>query len=189
MKLSHFLLASLAISLVTSLAAPARAQAVAETKPLAPLKAKQTGYAVKHSTVLVQQVLFGRAHGVALLAAACDADTPVGIETREAYAKWHAGQIHAIAKMSHDLAKWYFTSEAQNATDADIIKALNLKPQLDPNLSAKEMKDACATFAEMLRGERYDLSTLMTKFTAQGSAESSVKIPKIVPRPTVDVVR
>ncbi len=169
------------------LTTPVWAQAVAETKPQAALKPKQSGYAVNYPAVLVQQVLFGRAHGVALLAAACDGDTPVGLETREAYAKWHAGQIHAIAKMSHDLARWYFTSEAQNATDADIIKALNLKPRLDPNLSVKEMKAACATFAEMLRGERYDLSGLMTKFTMEASA--SVKIPKIVPRPTVEIVR
>lgn len=168
---------------------PVWAQSAADAKPQTALKPKQSGYAVNHSTVLIQQVLFGRAHGVALLAAACDADTPVGLETREAYTKWHAGQIHAIAKMSHDLARWYFTSEAQNATDADIIKALNLKPQLDPNLSAKELKDACATFAEMLRGERYDLAALMSKFTAQASAATPVKIPKIVPQPTVEVVR
>lgn len=175
--------------LLATLTAPVWAQTATETKPQAALKPKQSGYAVKHPAVLVQQVLFGRAHGVALLAAACDADTPVGMETREAYAKWHAGQIHAIAKMSHDLARWYFTSEAQNATDADIIKALNLKPQLDPNLSAKELKDACATFAQMLRGERYDLSTLMSKFSAQASPTAPVKIPKIVPQPTVEVVR
>jgi hypothetical protein len=169
------------------LTTPAWAQTVTEAMPQTALKPKQMGYAVNHPTVLVQQVLFGRAHGVALLAAACDTDTPVGIETREAYAKWHAGQIHTIAKMSHDLARWYFTNEAQNATDADIIRALNLKPQLDPSLSTKEMKDACATFAEMLRGERYDLSGLVAKFTTETSA--SVKIPKIVPRPSVGVVR
>ena len=172
---------------LTCLAAPAQAQLASEAKPRAPLKPKQSGYAISHPTVLIQQVLFGRAHGVALLAAACDADSPVGRETREAYAKWHAGQIHTIAKMSHDLARWYFTSEAQNATDADIIKALNLKPRLDPNLSAQELKDACATFAEALRGERYDLSTLMTKFNPDPSVP--VKIPKIVPRSSAEIVR
>ena len=172
---------------ITCLAAPALAQLANAAKPAVLLQPKQSGYAVSHSTVLVQQVLFGRAHGVALLAAACDGDTPVGLETREAYAKWHAGQIHTIAKMSHDLARWYFTSEAQNATDADILRALNLKPQLDPNLSAQEMKDACATFAQALRSERYDLSTLMAKFTTEGAVP--VKIPKLVPRPSVGVVR
>ena len=171
----------------TGLAALAQAQIANETKPAALLKPKQSGYAISHSTVLVQQVLFGRAHGVALLAAACDGDSPVGRETREAYAKWHTGQIHTIARMSHDLARWYFTSEAQNATDADIVRALNLKPQLDPNLSAQEMKDACATFAQALRSERYDLSTLMAKFTTETSAP--VKIPKLVPRSSAGVVR
>ena len=163
------------------------AQPASEATQTPLLKPKQSGYAIKHSTVLVQQVLFGRAHGVALLAAACDGDTPVGRETREAYAKWHAGQIHTIAKMSHDLARWYFTSEAQNATDADIVRALNLKPQLDPSLSAQEMKEACATFALALRSERYDLSTLMAKFTTEAS--TPVKIPKLVPRSSAGVVR
>ena len=156
---------------------PVWAQSPAD--PPQALKPKQSGYAVKHSSVLVHQVLFGRAHGVALLAAACDADTPIGLETRKAYAKWHEVQIHAIAKMSHDLARWYFTSQAQAATDADIVRALNLQPRLDPNLSASELKDACATFAKMLRGERYDLAAQMAKFSVEAS--TPVKIPQTVP--------
>lgn len=163
--------------LVACLIAPLVAQGATDAAQA--LKPKQSGYAVKHPSVLIHQVLFGRAHGVALLAAACDADTPIGIETRKAYANWHDVQIHAIAKMSHDLARWYFTSEAQAATDADIVRALNLQPRLDPNLSANELTDACATFAEMLRGERYDLAAQMAKFSVEAS--TPVKIPKTVP--------
>ena len=158
----------LGIGLVALLCLPALAQTDPGTAGA--LKPKHTGYAVKHPNVLIHQVLFGRAHGVALLAAACDADTQIGIETRTAYAKWHQGQIHTIAKMSHDLARWYFTSEAQQATDADIISALNLKPRLDPNLSARELKAACETFPQMLQHQRYDLATLLTNFSSEAAA-------------------
>lgn len=158
----------LGIALLALLCLPALAQN--EPSASSALKPKHTGYAVKHPNVLIHQVLFGRAHGVALLAAACDADTPIGKETRSAYAKWHQGQIHAIAKMSHDLARWYFTSEAQQATDADIVSALNLKPRLDPNLSATELKAACETFPQMLQSPRYDLATLMTDFSSEAAA-------------------
>lgn len=139
------------------------AQTAEEARPFVPPTAKQFGYAFERSPVLVQQVLYGRAHGVALLASACDTDTPVGAETRDAYAKWHEKQIHVIAKMEHDLARWYFTSDAQNATHADIIKALNLPAQLDPSLSNQALLSACVTFAQMLQGERYDLSALLAK--------------------------
>lgn len=159
--------------------APAMALTAEETKPSGPPAPKQFGYAFDHLTVLAQQILYGRAYGVALLASACDANTPVGQETREAYAKWHEAQIHVIAKMEHDLAMWYFNSEAQTATDADIIRALNLPPRLDPNLSEQEMHDACATFAQMLQGERYDLSALLAKASQETSAQT--KIPDTAP--------
>jgi hypothetical protein len=146
--------------------------AIAETRPtdVITLKPKQSGYAAKHPIVLTHQVLFGRAHGVGLLAAACDSDPRMGRETRVAYEQWHERQIHVIAKMAHDLARWYFTSEAQHATDADIVRALNLKPRLDPKPSASELKAACETFPQMLRGDRYDLATLLTHFSNEAAS-------------------
>ena len=144
-----------------------------------PPNQKQFGYAFDRAPVLAQQLLYGRAHGVGLLAAACDSDTPIGIETRVAYAKWLETQIHAIAKMEHDLALWYFASDAQNATYADIIRAMHLPSRLSSSISDDDLSAACATFAQMLEGERYDLSALLAKILQEVSPQ--LKTPDPVP--------
>lgn len=149
-------------------AAPALAQQLANsvnpTPPAARTLAPQhSGYAFEEPSVLVQQLLFGRAHGLSLLVGACGKGIDGGAAATAAYAKWHERQIYAVAKMSHDLALWYFKHDAPDASDADIVSALRLPSTLDPGLSKRDLAAACLSVPEMLSGERYDLSGLIKK--------------------------
>ncbi len=142
--------------------------------PVKMLAPQQSGYAFQEPSVLVQQILFGRAHGLSLLVGACGQGIDGGAAATAAYAKWHEWQIYAVAKMSHDLALWYFTNDAPDATDADIVSALRLPTTLDPRLSKAELRAACLSVPEMLAGERYDLSGLISKTkTMRGSMRDS----------------
>lgn len=115
------------------------------------------GFAFNRPPILIQQHLFGLAHGVALLAAACAQDAPYRDASATAYRAWNERQAPAIAAATRDLAQYYFGDRAGEARRSDIVHALGLKDQLDQAAGSKELQDACATFPQALRNPRYDL--------------------------------
>lgn len=127
--------------------------AAASAAALQPLHA---GYAFDHPRILVQQRLFGLAHGVTLLAATCVRDPRYHALTLD-YAEWNERQAAEIDTSTRDLARYYFGDRAAEATRLDIARALKLRERLDLKSGSKTFHDACATFAEALRKPRYDL--------------------------------
>lgn len=123
--------------------------AIAAAAPLQPLR---LGYAFDQPRILAQQQLFGRAHGIALLAAACGEKAQT-----QAFVAWNAQQAAAIGSSLHDLARYYFGERAIEASRLDIVRALRLQEKLVLRSGSKELNAACATFAEALTKPRYDL--------------------------------
>jgi hypothetical protein len=118
------------------------------------------GYAFDKPRVLVQQLVWGRLHGVRLLALACR-DLGDG-KAALAYADWLESQSLPVAAAEHALARHYFGVDTVPMEAID--GALNLKPSLD--VPADELAAACATFPEALAAPRYDLG----KFHAERRA-------------------
>lgn len=110
-----------------------------------------SGYAFEKPRVLAQQLVWGRLHGVRLLALACRErgdDKAAG-----AYLAWLESQASPIAAAGQMLSRHYF-GLAQAPMEA-IDGALRLKPRLD--VAADELATACASLPEALAAPRYDL--------------------------------
>ena len=145
-------------SAVTSAAAPAL-----EAIP------GRTGYAVDQPEILLRQRLFGLAHGLSLLAAAC-LDLPAhSTPIQDAYAAWHAQQRKAIEAIFRDLAQYYFGPRADQARWPDLSRALNLADNIQPALGEVTLHAACATLPEAIARPRYALDKLLT-----GSVEPEI---------------
>lgn len=115
------------------------------------------GYAFDRPPILIQQHLFGLAHGVALLADACAQEPAHRDATEAAYRQWHARQASVVETATRDLAHYYFGDRAGDATHGDIAHALRLKDRLDLTPGSTSLREACATFPQVLRNPRYDL--------------------------------
>lgn len=140
------------------IAAPAVPALSAE--PLTVLPGHQ-GYAVDRPEILARQRVFGRAHGVSLLAAAClDVPGQSGA-VQEAYAVWHAKQAAAIETVVHELSRYYFGARADQAQWPDLARALNLKDDILPSLGQFTLEVACASLTQVLDKPRYDLTRLL----------------------------
>jgi hypothetical protein len=149
---------------VAASAAPADAADMAApappAEPLTILPGHQ-GYAVDRPEILARQRVFGLAHGVSLLAAAC-LDVPgQSIAVQEAYAAWHAKQAAAIETVVHDLSRYYFGARADEAQWPDLARALNLKDDILPSLGEFTLEVACASLTQVLDKPRYDLARLL----------------------------
>lgn len=119
------------------------------------------GYAFKQPGILVRQRLFGLAHGVSLLAAAC-LDLPEhSVPIQNAYAAWHARHVQAIATVVHDLADYYFGPQATAAQWPDLVRALKLSSNIDAALGEFSLSVACASLPQVIEGPRYDLTALL----------------------------
>ena len=144
--------------LALQICAPLHAQqADSTTLPLTPL---HKGYAFDKPRVLVQQRLFGLAHGVTLLASTCLADgstTKTRDNILEAYSKWDQAQNHIIAELQGSLGTYYFAERGATAKWTDIAKALNLPTALALKPGSLEMMAACDSLPETLQKPRYDL--------------------------------
>jgi hypothetical protein len=113
--------------------------------------ARPQGYLFGQPHLLTQQLIWGLAHGVKLLATACrDAE---GGPVAEAYGVWFERQRQRIEAASRDLSQHYFGQDA--ATEEALTAALHLKPALQQR--PDEITAACATFVQAIAGERYDL--------------------------------
>lgn len=145
-------------------APPAAGAAVtpAETRAALKVNSKRIGYAHDQPEILLRQRLFGLAHGLSLLAAAC-LDLPAHSEPiQEAYATWNAKQGKAIETIVHDLADYYFGPRAKEARWPDLSRALNLIDNIQPALGEVTLHAACASLPEAITRPRYALDKLLT---------------------------
>lgn len=134
------------------------AVAAASTLPLVSIE--RQGYAFEFPRVLAQQRLFGIAHGVSLLAAAC-LDVPEHMEAAgDAYDKWRDQQSVPIDAAEQELAVFYFGNRANEAEWLNIVRALNLREKLDHGTDAPELIAACASLPQALQQPRYDLNAM-----------------------------
>ena len=171
--------------LLATLLASARAedapQAVtpAETLPVLEVLPKRQGYAFDEPGVLIRQRLFGLAHGLSMLAAACldlpEHSTPI----QNAYATWHAEQARAIETLVLDLARHYFGPRAAEARWQDLALALNLNDSIHPALGQVSLQDACASLPEAIARPRYQFDKLLAEADA-----SAIKPPVPATEPT-----
>lgn len=146
--------------LCTLLAGACSMTAVAAESTLPLVSIERQGYAFDFPRVLAQQRLFGIAHGVSLLAAAC-LDVPAHMEAAgDAYEKWRDQQSAPIDAAEQELAVFYFGSRASEADWAHIVRALNLREKLDLDAEAPELAAACASLPQALQQPRYDLNAM-----------------------------
>lgn len=127
---------------------------------------RSSGYDFSHPRVLVQQQLFGLAHGVELLTRACERDPRHGGAVRKAHADWHAWQGATIAQARAELARYYFGSQSDRAGWNDIAAALGLEPALSLKPGSRKYDAACATLPQALQEPRNDLTAILKE---QGS--------------------
>lgn len=124
------------------------------------------GYAFEQPEILLRQRLFGLAHGLSLLAAAC-LDLPEHSEPiQDAYAAWHARQATTIEALVRDLSRYYFGQRAAEAQWQDLARALNLGDSIQPALGDVSLHDACASLPEAITRPRYELDKLLAEADA-----------------------
>jgi hypothetical protein len=157
--------------LLASLVAPAAAQdaagaADAATPVVAVLKPLHKGYAFEQPEILVRQRLFGLAHGLSLLAAACLDVAEQSGSAQEAYAAWHVKQAETITTVVNDLARYYFGDRAGEAAWADISRALALKEDIREALGDVRLEEACATLPTAIVRPRYEFDKLLAESRA-----------------------
>lgn len=161
--------------LLAALLTAAQAEDAPQTEPTAPAKPalevppQRMGYDFDHPEILIRQRLFGLAHGLSMLAAACldlpDHSTPI----QNAYAAWHAEQARAIETLVLDLARHYFGPRADEARWQDLARALNLNDSIHPSLGAVSLRDACASLPEAIARPRYQFDKLLAEADASAS--------------------
>jgi len=143
-----------------------RALTPAEARPVLEVLPKRQGYAFEQPGVLIRQRLFGLAHGLSMLAAAC-LDLPEHSQpVQDAYAAWHARQRKAIETLLHDLALYHFGARAAEARWQDLVRALDLHDSIDPALGRISLQDACASLPAAIGRPRYEFDKLLAEADA-----------------------
>jgi len=141
-------------------AAPAVVAPATVVAPLA-VKSGRQGYAHDDPQMLLRQKLFGLAHGVSMLAAAC-LDLPAySMAIQDAYAAWHERQAEVIELLVKDLSRHYFGDRAGEARWQDVARALSLKDSILPSLGTVTIDAACASLPQALVLPRYDFAKLL----------------------------
>jgi hypothetical protein len=159
----------------------------AEARPALEVPQNRLGYAFEKPEILVRQRLFGLAHGISLLAAAC-LDLPAHSKPiQDAYAAWHAKQGKAIETIVRDLAHYYFGPRANEARWPDVSRALNLGDDIQPALNDLTLHAACASLPEAIGRPRYELDRMLVEgFEAVvASPRSGSPGTQSAPAPTV----
>ena len=134
---------------------------------------QRLGYAFAQPDILLRQRLFGIAHGLSLLAAAC-LDLPEHSDPiQDAYAAWHTRQAKTIETLVHDLAGHYFGPRADEAQWTDLAHALNLKDSILPSLGDVSLSTACASMPEAITAPRYELDRLLAQGVAPAARATS----------------
>jgi hypothetical protein len=120
------------------------------------------GYAFDQPASLLRQRLFGLAHGVSLLAAACVELPEQSVAVQQAYADWYARHARAIETVVRDLGVYYFGEHpAADVQWLDITHALGLKEDIRLALGEFELSVACVTLTQAMAKPRYDLTALL----------------------------
>ena len=175
--------------LLSSLLAAAQAEdapqteAPAQARPALEVLPNRLGYDFDHPETLIRQRLFGLAHGLSMLAAACldlpEHSTPI----QNAYATWHAEQAKAIETLMLDLARHYFGPRAAEARWQDLARALNLNDSIHPSLGAVSLRDACASLPEAIARPRYQFDKLLAEADASAIKKSQPAADATTPSP------
>lgn len=169
-------------ALLSSAQADEAPPAAASAAPVLQAMPGRTGYAHDQPEILLRQRLFGLAHGLSLLAAAC-LDLPAhSTPIQDAYAAWHAKQMPTIAIIVQDLARYYFGPRADQARWPDLSRALNLADSIQPALGEVTLHAACATLPEAIARPRYALDKLLAGTVEPETLPEIVAVP---PAPTV----
>ncbi len=173
--------------LLASLVTPAAAQDAAGateagTPVVAALKPLHKGYAFEQPEILVRQRLFGLAHGLSLLAAACLDVAEQSGSAQEAYAAWHVKQAETISTVVSDLAHYYFGDRAGEAAWTDISRALALKDDIQAALGDVRLEEACATLPTAIVRPRYEFDKLLAE--SQAAAAGTAPAVAVTPAPT-----
>jgi hypothetical protein len=148
-------------------------------KPALEVPPQRLGYDFDHPEILIRQRLFGLAHGLSMLAAAC-LDLPEhSTAIQNAYAAWHAEQARAIETLVLDLSRHYFGPRAAEARWQDLARALNLNDSIHPALGQVSLQDACASLPEAIARPRYQFDKLLAEADA-----SAIKPPAPAAEPT-----
>lgn len=151
----------------------------AVTPPALEILPNRKGYAFDQPEILIRQRLFGLAHGLSLLAAAC-LDLPAySTAIQDAYATWHAKQGKTIENLVHDLAQYYFGSRAAEAQWPDLSRALNLANTIEPALGEITLHAACASLPDAIGRPRYELGRIL-----QEGFEPETREIAVPPAPT-----
>ena len=158
-------------------------EAPAQAKPALEVLPKRLGYDFDHPEILIRQRLFGLAHGLSMLAAACldlpEHSTPI----QNAYATWHLGQAKAIETLVLDLSRYYFGPRAAEAQWQDLARALNLNDSILPSLGAISLQDACASLPEAIARPRYQFDKLLAEADAPAIKKAPPPADSLTPNP------
>ena len=119
---------------------------------------ERRGYAFDSPRIIAEQRLFGIAHGVSLLAAACREVPESAAAAQEAYSAWRAAQQMTIDMAAAGLARYYFGADAAAMDWQAIAGVLNLKPRIELAPDSAELQAACATLPQALAQPRYALA-------------------------------
>jgi hypothetical protein len=162
----HFCAGLLCVALLGSAqaedASPTSAQSAATPAALE-ANPERLGYAVNQPDILVRQRLFGLAHAMSLLAAAC-LDLPAHSKPiQDAYAAWHLKQGKTIETIVSDLARYYFGARAAEAQWPDLSRALNLKDTIAPALGETTLHAACGSLPAAIVRPRYELDRMLVE--------------------------
>ncbi|MCX7148174.1 MAG: hypothetical protein NTY05_02005 [Rhodocyclales bacterium] len=137
------------------------------------------GYAVDQPEILIRQRLFGLAHGLSLLAAAC-LDLPAYSQPiQDAYAAWHVKQRATIETIVRDLSRYYFGPRADEAQWPDLSRALGLKDSIEPALGEVTLHAACASLPAAIVRPRYELDRMLVE--GLDPPPSQATIPVVTP--------
>ena len=151
--------------------------APAEARPALEVRPEKLGYAVDQPEILVRQRLFGLAHGLSLLAAAC-LDLPAYSKPiQDAYAAWHAKQGRTIETIANDLARYYFGPRAAEAEWPDLSRALNLRDSIQPALGEITLHAACASLPAAIVRPRYELDRMLKEGLYPAVEEAAPVVP------------
>lgn len=153
------------------------------TGPALEVMPGRRGYAADQPEIFIRQRLFGRAHGLSLLAAAC-LDLPAySTAIQDAYAAWHAKQARTIETIARDLADYYFGPRAGEARWHDLSHALNLPDSIQPALGEVTLHAACASLPVAMPRSRYALDRLLAGIAdAETLPDDVAAVP---PAPTI----
>ena len=155
----------------TQTVTPAQAQPALQVLP------QRMGYAFDQPEILIRQRLFGLAHGLSLLAAACLDLPEYSQPIQDAYATWHARQGKTIETLVRDLSRYYFGPRAEEAEWPDLARALNLGDSIQTALGAVSLRDACASLPTAITRPRYELDQLLAEGDAPALKPAAPAVP------------